>query len=398
MAFPCCICFAFMCLLRRRGRQQRKGWMVSAGLLSEPQLRDASPLRATAMETLHALFEESHSFMCVIIGPEYRYGFSNRKNRDLLGVTEIVGKTVAEVAPELIEQGFGDLVGEVYASGQPFIGHAVPMHPKGSDRLLYMDFIYQPILGADGGAIGIVAVGHDVTEHREALLAADTAKFTLESSARDLGNENARLRQTLDNLPQMVWLTGADGQPNYFSQYWCEFTGATRREIDEGWADLFHPDDREPAWDLWMHSVQTGEPYQIEYRLRHHSGGYRHVLTRARPERDQAGEVVRWYGTCTDINERVAAEQRILHLQNELVHASRLSAMGSMAATVAHEVNQPLQAMSSYVLGMERMLESALRSVKPRRFCPRSKRCRSERDRSSSDCANWLWAKNPCVL
>ncbi|WP_165938483.1 PAS domain-containing protein [Parafrankia sp. BMG5.11] len=350
------------------------------------------------METLHALFEESHSFMCVIIGPEYRYGFSNRKNRDLLGVTEIVGKTVAEVAPELIEQGFGDLVGEVYASGQPFIGHAVPMHPKGSDRLLYMDFIYQPILGADGGAIGIVAVGHDVTEHREALLAADTAKFTLESSARDLGNENARLRQTLDNLPQMVWLTGADGQPNYFSQYWCEFTGATRREIDEGWADLFHPDDREPAWDLWMHSVQTGEPYQIEYRLRHHSGGYRHVLTRARPERDQAGEVVRWYGTCTDINERVAAEQRILHLQNELVHASRLSAMGSMAATVAHEVNQPLQAMSSYVLGMERMLESALRSVKPRRFCPRSKRCRSERDRSSSDCANWLWAKNPCVL
>lgn len=71
----------------------------------------------------------------------------------------------------------------------------------------------------------------------------------------------------------------------------------------EGWNDMFHPDDQEPARLRWMQSLQTGEPYEIEYRLRHRSGVYRWTLGRAMPIRNEAGEITRWFGTCTDIDD-----------------------------------------------------------------------------------------------
>jgi PAS domain S-box-containing protein len=80
----------------------------------------------------------------------------------------------------------------------------------------------------------------------------------------------------------------------------------------EGWNGMFHPEDRDRAWAAWRQSLETGEPYEIEYRLRHASGAYRWVLGRALPIRDEAGAIARWMGTCTDIDElrRTADELR----------------------------------------------------------------------------------------
>jgi two-component sensor histidine kinase len=71
----------------------------------------------------------------------------------------------------------------------------------------------------------------------------------------------------------------------------------------EGWNGVFHAEDQERAWGLWRHSLETGEPYEIEYRLRHHSGVYRWILGRALPVRNVHGSITRWIGTCTDIDE-----------------------------------------------------------------------------------------------
>lgn len=117
-----------------------------------------------------------------------------------------------------------------------------------------------------------------------------------------------QLRRILDHIPQMVWSTRPDGHHDYYSRLWYEFTGVEEaRTRGDGWAEMFHPDDLEPAWALWRHSLETGEPYQIEYRLRHHSGEYRWVLGRAWPERAPDGRIVRWYGTCTDIHDQKLA-------------------------------------------------------------------------------------------
>jgi PAS domain S-box-containing protein len=111
-------------------------------------------------------------------------------------------------------------------------------------------------------------------------------------------------RTLADTLPQMVWSTRPDGYHDYYNRRWYEFTGVPEGSTDgEAWNGMFHPDDRDRAWQRWRHSLKTGESYEIEYRLRHRSGAYHWVLGRALPIRNEAGAIVRWFGTCTDIDE-----------------------------------------------------------------------------------------------
>lgn len=141
-------------------------------------------------------------------------------------------------------------------------------------------------------------------------------------SRNKLFNGNADLLAVLtDAMPQMVWSTQPDGFHDYYNARWYEFTGVPAGSTDgEGWNGMFHADDREEAWARWRHSLKTGEPYEVEYRLRHHSGVYRWTLGRALPVRDKDGVIVRWIGTCTDIDDaKRAAEQNEL-LSRELSH------------------------------------------------------------------------------
>lgn len=107
-----------------------------------------------------------------------------------------------------------------------------------------------------------------------------------------------------DSMPQMIWSARADGFQDYFNVQWYAFTGAPLGSTDgSGWNDMFHVDDRKRAWALWRKSVETGEPFDIEYRLQYHLTGYRWTLGRALPIRDEAGSIIRWVGTCTDIDD-----------------------------------------------------------------------------------------------
>ena len=139
--------------------------------------------------------------------------------------------------------------------------------------------------------------------------------------AEQLAHSEAKFRAIADSMPQMVWSTLPDGYHDYYNARWYEFTGVPAGSTDgEGWAGMFHPDDQDRAWQKWRHSLETGEPYQVEYRLRHHSGEYRWTLGRAMPIRDADGAIVRWFGTCTDINDaKKAAEEREIVAQ-ELSH------------------------------------------------------------------------------
>src|SRR3546814_1710909 len=101
-------------------------------------------------------------------------------------------------------------------------------------------------------------------------------------------------RTLADTMPQMVWSTLPDGYHDYYNARWYEFTGVPAGSTDgEGWNGMFHPDDKERAWGRWRHSLETGEHYEIEYRLRHHGGDYRWTLGRAMPIRDEHGGLVR---------------------------------------------------------------------------------------------------------
>lgn len=128
-------------------------------------------------------------------------------------------------------------------------------------------------------------------------------------------------RQLADAMPQMVWSTLPDGSHDYYNAQWYAFTGVAEGSTDgDGWNDVFHPDDQARAWEAWQDSLATGRKYEIEYRLRHYSGEYRWTLGRALPICGPDGEIVRWVGTCTDIDaqKRMAEQNEIL--TRELSH------------------------------------------------------------------------------
>ena len=127
-----------------------------------------------------------------------------------------------------------------------------------------------------------------------------------------LRESEERLRAITDSIDQMIWSTRPDGFHDYFNQRWYDFTGTPPGSTDgEGWNGLFHPEDQQRTWATWRLSLETGTPYHIEYRLRHRSGQYRWVLGRAQPVRDAEGRIVRWYGTCTDIQEIKEAQDEL---------------------------------------------------------------------------------------
>jgi PAS domain S-box-containing protein len=164
------------------------------------------------------------------------------------------------------------------------------------------------------------------------------ASGRLRAREAELKESEAKFRAIADTLPQMVWSTTPDGLHDYYNARWYEFTGVPVGSTDgEGWNGMFHPEDQPRARERWSHSLRTGEPYDIEYRLRHHSGEYRWTLGRALPIRGEDGGIIRWFGTCTDIHEaRIAAEEREIIAQ-ELSHRIKniFSVLGSIVGLTA---------------------------------------------------------------
>jgi PAS domain S-box-containing protein len=161
------------------------------------------------------------------------------------------------------------------------------------------------------------------------------------------------LRQLADGLPQIVWVARPDGSHEYYNKQWREYTGLELEDsTDDAWAALFHPDDRERAVNAWHEALRQGTPYDIEFRFKRvWDGAYRWFLGRALAYRNANGEIVNWYGTCTDIHEQKLAEEALREsrdaVQRENVRKDEFLGM------VSHELRTPLNA----VVGWTRLMQ-----------------------------------------
>jgi PAS domain S-box-containing protein len=155
-----------------------------------------------------------------------------------------------------------------------------------------------------------------------------------------------QLRLVIDTIPGLVWSALPDGSAEFMNQRWLEYTGLSlQKGLDWGGGVAVHPEDLVRFINEWKMALAAGKPFETEARVRRADGEYRWLLIRAVPLRDDSGMVVKWYGASADIEDRKRAEEALRKSQAELAHVTRVMTMGEMAASIAHEVNQPLAAI-----------------------------------------------------
>lgn len=168
------------------------------------------------------------------------------------------------------------------------------------------------------------------------------------------------LLKTINTLPATAWSTRPDGYCDFLGNRWLDYTGLTAEEaVGWGWASVIHPDDAKGLEEHWQKCLETGEPNDVEARMRRRDGVYRWFLFRVSPLRDETGTIIRWYGTNIDIEDRKRAEEALGELHTDLAHMSRISSLGVLTASVAHEVSQPLAGIITNANTCLRMLAAS---------------------------------------
>jgi|GEM_PF-467853 len=153
----------------------------------------------------------------------------------------------------------------------------------------------------------------DITERKQA------EEDLRQQSERALLLSEKEFLSLAEAVPQIVWATLPDGGNIYFNQQWMDYTGLTIEEsYGHGWITPFHPDDKQRAWDAWQRATQHNDHYSLECRIRRSDGVYRWWLTRGEPMLGSKGEILKWFGTCTDIEELKCAELALQAANNLL--------------------------------------------------------------------------------
>jgi PAS domain S-box-containing protein len=157
-----------------------------------------------------------------------------------------------------------------------------------------------------------------------------------------LQEQEAKFREVVETMPAMAFVAEPGGNRTFVNRRWLKYTGLnSERASGSGWEKAVHPDDLKRVVDRWRAAQTTGQPLEYEVRVRQGSDGtYRWFQTRAEPLRDKRGKIVKWYAVATDIEDRKRAEQ----LQSDLAHVNRISTLGELAASISHELKQPITA------------------------------------------------------
>ncbi|MFD2648019.1 PAS domain-containing protein [Devosia albogilva] len=295
--------------LRRTARSLKD----EAGILGRAAAVQAeNTALAQQSEELRRLFQQTPSFMAVVSGPDHVFTLVNDAYQRLVGLDrDILGKSVAESMPEMVEQGFTRLLDQVRRTGEPFIGRGVPVmvqQPSGSAELRYLDFIYQPIRDVDGAVAGIFVQGHDITEQ----------KLAEQELLRQ--REMLRIAQEAGGVGTFVWDLGTGlltGSPTFNLLYGLPADSGPRPYTD--YVDAVHPDDRERLATAAGRSLEEGLR-RTEYRIVLPDGQVRWLERQGNVLRGASGAPTHVVGASFDITARQDREAQMALLTQESSH------------------------------------------------------------------------------
>jgi len=188
-----------------------------------------------------------------------------------------------------------------------------------------------------GRPVRIIGVCRDFTERKLLDQALEHLLATEQASRAQAESNEQQFRLLAEAIPQVVFTARPDGSMDYCNQRGCDYCGMTPEQVyGSGWQPALHPEDLPRALERWQKALDSGEPYECEYRSKRAAdGAYRWQLVRALPVRDQHGRIVKWFGTCTDIEDQKRYEQAVRTAQ-------KLESISLLAAGVAHDFNNLL--------------------------------------------------------
>lgn len=198
---------------------------------------------------LGQMFQQAPAAIAMTRGPDHVFELTNPAYDALVGRENVIGQTVVEAVPEVVAQGFVDLLDDVYRSGEAYVGKAVPVTLNRGDmpEEHLVDFIYQPLFEENGEVSGIFMQATDVTDAVHA------------EQALRLSEE--RYQAIVNSIDQMIWSTRPDGYHDFYNDRWYEYTGVPRGSTDgEAWNGMFHPDDRARAFEVWARASPPAIP------------------------------------------------------------------------------------------------------------------------------------------
>jgi PAS domain S-box-containing protein len=271
--------------------------------------------------------------------------------------SEIIGKPLLEVLPEIKSQGFDAILKEVIRTGNPFIANelAVDIYRENRLETIYIDLVYQPWIDRKGSIDGVLVVATDVT---------------VQVLARKKVEESEERFRIMANMsPNLIWMLNPDGSYKYVNKTTLDFLKCTQEQIAEiGWAPFLHPDDLEPASKEVTKAVTLQQTYQMEHRLRYKDGTYRWVFSQAIPAFDADGNLYAFVGSSIDIHEK---RQMEINLRNSEARFRNMIEQAPVAMALTRgedyvfESINPLMLQVIHKKDVQHVLGKELREVLP---------------------------------
>ena len=282
--------------------------------------------------------------------------YVNRFAENLYGwpAAEMIGRNVVETIAAQSSMVQAQEIMDALSLGESWKGEILVQNRDG--RTFCVSATDAPVLDADGKLVAVVGIAEDITQRKQAV--------------QELRDSEQKFRTLAESMPQIVWITEPSGGNLYFNQQWMDYTGLTLEESrGDGWLKPFHPDDRRRAWDAWQAATSTFSLYSLECRLRRADGEYHWWLIRGVPRRDADGNVIEWFGTCTDIHEFKHADLEMKRTNRALklvIDASTAVIQTKSEPALLAEICRVAVEVGGYAMGwIGFAMDDEMKSIKP---------------------------------
>jgi PAS domain S-box-containing protein len=279
--------------------------LVLAALFAERRQHQVALKESEARTPELKLLYETAPIGLAFLTPDCRYLQINRHLTEICGISvaDHIGRSVRDTVPQVAGQ-VENIVQTILRTGQSITGIEVNgQRPDGGNAERVWVTNWHPLKARDGAILGVNVVAEEITERKraEAALAASETRF----------------RELADNMSQFAWTADAEGSTYWYNKRWHDYAGTTLEEMQGwGWRKVHHPDHVDRVANRLRQCFAAGSPWEDTFPLRGKDGAYRWFLSRALPIRNEAGDLVRWFGTLTDVNEQIEAE-KALRILNE---------------------------------------------------------------------------------